>query len=70
MREPGTLLWAGIACGCFLCGCTILPIVGWKSRSAGEMTIQDEAVKRGYAEWVVDADHKPVFRWKEPERGK
>lgn len=31
----------------------------------GEGKVQEQAVKRGHAEWVVDCAGKTVFKWKE-----
>ena len=31
----------------------------------GEGKVQEQAVKKGHAEWVVDCTGKTVFKWKE-----
>lgn len=31
----------------------------------GEWKVQEQAVKRGHAEWVVDCAGKTQFKWKE-----
>lgn len=41
--------------------------VGW-IRFDNEYEYQDSAIKRGYAEWVIeDPREKPDFRWKDSE---
>jgi len=44
-----TLVFCGIICG----------------SEMGKWTIQDQAVKKGYAEWAVDCAGKTQFKWKE-----
>lgn len=66
LDEPVSAWLPGIIC---LVGILVIFLV----TAAHEMgktalTLRDmrrEAIARGYAEWVVDADEKPVFKWKE-----
>lgn len=44
-----TIVFCGIICG----------------SEMGKGTIQDQAVKKGYADWVVDCAGKTQFKWKE-----
>ncbi len=40
--------------------------VGVLAMKSERKQLQNEAIKRNYAEWVNDGEGNPVFTWKEP----
>ena len=60
MKEYGLLI---IPCfGLVIFACTVSNLSGI---NAGIDKVQQEAVIKGHAEWVADANGKAVFKWKE-----
>lgn len=39
-------------------------LVGWFSFSFGKASIQEQAIKRGYAERIAGDDGNVIFKWK------
>ena len=59
MSQVLQSVYYGLAAGCLM---FLAMICG---QHLGKISIREEAVRKGYAEWVVDCAGKNQFKWKE-----